>query len=397
MSIKSILLAGLLLLNLHGVSANAVPNTFEVGTGTIANTLNGAPAVFTTFTFDTPFVEIPLVFLLPSTQGGDECDARVRNITLTTFEAYCTEAPPRDGEHVAVNIQYMAVTNGTHAIPTPGGGTVTFEAGFIDTQAVQHNCASGCGTESWVVVTPGGVNAANAAILSQVQTMANESSTPPSTFSTPFLTTAMDLAQGSSTQFGLALERNEVNNGSITMDERIAWLAVESSNGCVTLDFSSLGGPAAVPFQSIITDDLDDNVPGSDIHDGVDGFTNGNNSGCQSDEGATFANGCFTTTPVVLANKRTRNELDGGWLRQCFIGSNEIRLTIDEDRDRDDERGHALEGVSVVAFGQSFTTPVTLSRIEISQNDRDVALEWETATETFNIGFNIWGKVDQNW
>lgn len=397
MNIKPLLFSSFLLLSFSSLNTHAVGNTFEVGTGSIANTLNGNPAIFTTFTFDTPFIETPLVFLLPSTQGGDECDARIRNVTLTTFDAYCTEAPPRDGEHVAVTIQYLATTSGSHAVPITGGGTVTFAAGFIGTQNVQHNCASGCGTKGWDIVTPGGVNAANAAILSQIQTMANESSTPPSTSSTPFMTTAMDLNQGTSSQFGLALERNEVNNGSITMDERIAWLAVEDSGGCVTLDFSSFGGPAAVPFQSIITDDDDDTVAGSDIHDAVDGFTDGNNRGCQTDEGATFASGCFTTTPVVLANKRTRNEIDGGWLRQCFIGSNEIRLTIDEDRDRDNERSHALEGVSVVAFGQSFTTPVTLNQIEISQNNRDVYLNWETATETFNIGFNVWGKVEQNW
>jgi len=122
-------------------------NSFEVGTGTIGSTF--ASATFTTFNFATSFSETPIIFVLPSTQGGDECDVRIQNITLTSFDAVCAEAPPRDGEHVAVNIQYIALLPGVTAIPTTTGGSVTFEAGIIDTQTLQHNCAAaaGCGTE----------------------------------------------------------------------------------------------------------------------------------------------------------------------------------------------------------------------------------------------------------
>lgn len=397
------LLALFFLITSFTSTSHAEENSFEVGTGTIANTFNPNPVIFTTFTFAKSFAQsgtpdpdqLPLIFILPSTQGGDECDVRIRNVTLTTFDAYCTEAPPRDGEHVAVNIQYIALLPGVTTIPTTSGGSVTFEAGTVETQTVQHNCpgAAGCGPEGWDIITPTAVSPGNAAILGQIQTMNNESGNPPTTSSQPFLSTAIDPTQGGANQFGLALERSEVDEGSISDDEQIAWLAIEDTGGCETLDFSGLGGPASVAFQAIVTDDLAAGAAGGDIHDAPDGW----NDGCNASEGATFEMGCFTNTPVVLANKRTRNEGDGGWLRQCGISSTGLTVTIDEDRSTDNERNHADEGISVLAFGQAFSTPVTLSQIAITQLDRTVNFSWETSTETFNIGFNLWGKIGNDW
>jgi len=188
------------------------------------------------------------------------------------------------------------------------------------------------------------------------------------------------------------LERNEVDEGSVTTNETIGWLAIEDTGGCVELDFSGRGGPADVPFQSIVTDDLTV-AAGGDIHGAPDGW----NDGCNGGEGATFEAGCFTNTPVVLANKRTRNEEDGGWLRQCGISTTGINVTIDEDRSTNNERNHAREGISVLAFGESVTTPVTLSYLQIKQLDRLVTFEWETSTETLNVGFNLWGKLKGKW
>ncbi|MGH1428384.1 MAG: C25 family cysteine peptidase [Arenicella sp.] len=394
MSIKSLLFAAFFM-SLVVSPAKAMFNSFEVGTATIASTFAPNPVTFTSFTFAEEFSATPLVFVLPSTQGGDECDVRIRNVSSMGFDAYCTEAPPRDGEHVAVNIQYVAILPGVTTVPS-SAGPIIFEAGTIDTQAVQHNCASGCGTASWVHVDPSSVAPANAAIIGQIQTMENESGTPPSTSSEPFLSTAIDPSQGTVDEFGLALQRSEVNNGTITSDETIAWLAVENTGAsCVTLDLSTLGGPASVPFQSIVTDDIAQGAPG-DIHGPVDGWNDGSNNGCNANEGAEFASMCFSNTPVVVANKRTHNE-EGGWLRQCNISTNEIRLTIDEDRDRDNERNHADEGISVLAFGMAFNTPVTLSHIAINQLGRNMTFDWETSTETFNIGFNLWGELNGEW
>lgn len=378
--------------------AYANPNTFEVREVRIP-TQTGATGMITV-TFDTPFAVTPLVFTLASTRGGNPCDSRVSNVTLTSFDVACVEAS-NDGPHADMDIQYLAITPGVHAIPTSGGGTVTFEAGSIDTMTQQYGytCPPGdavtdCVVEGFDMVAPVTPFATTPAILGQVQTLNSESAAPPGTNSEPFLTTAFRISEASPNLFGLALERSEDIDGAVTRDETIAWLAVERTRGCETLDLSAKGGPSAVNFQSIVTDAIDDGEPGdTDGFDAVDGWSDG----CNANEGATFEMGCFTTAPVVLANKRSFNEGDGGWLRQCLISTNEVRLTVDEDQDSDGERNHADESSSILAFGPAFTTPVTMSKVTVSVTDNLADFSWQTSTETFNIGFNVWGEFNGDW
>ncbi|MGH1539148.1 MAG: C25 family cysteine peptidase [Arenicella sp.] len=385
------------LLITHQAFAN--PNTFEVRAVNIGGTNAGTG--FITITFDAPFIVTPLVFTLGATNGGHACDARVTNVTLTSFDVACVESSNYNGPHTGMAIQYLAITPGVHAIPTSGGGTVTFEAGSISTTTQQYNyvCPPGdavtdCVTEGFDTVTPATSFSATPVILGQVQTSVNESATPPGTTSQPFLTTAFDIDESNATSFGLAIERNEDIAGAVTMNETVAWLAVERTTACETLDFSALGGPSAVNFQAFATDEFDNGTAGdTDGFDALDGWTNG----CNANEGASFAAGCFTTAPVVLANKRSRNESDGGWLRQCTINTSEVRLTIDEDRGSDTERAHADESASILAFGPAFSTPVTLSNISVSTTQKTADFSWQTATETFNIGFNLWGEFNNKW
>jgi len=396
-AIKKILFAFPLLFFIS-VSTFANPNTFEVREVNIP-TQNAASGMIT-ITFDTPFAVTPLVFSLASTRGGNPCAARVSNVTLTSFDVACVESS-NDGPHADMDIQYLAITPGVHAIPTSTGGTVTFEAGSVDTMTQQYGytCPPGdavtdCVAEGFDMITPATVFATTPAILGQVQTLNSESAAPPGTNSEPFLTTAFRISEASPNLFGIALERSEDIDGAVTRDETIAWLAVERTRGCETLDLSAKGGPSAVNFQSIVTDQFDDGAPGdTDGFDAVDGWSDG----CNANEGATFEAGCFTTAPVVLANKRSFNEGDGGWLRQCLINTNEVRLTIDEDQDSDGERNHADESSSILAFGPAFTTPVTMSEVSVSVTDKTVNFEWQTSTETFNIGFNLWGEFNGDW
>jgi len=385
---------------------HAAPNTFEVREVAIPG--QNAASGMITVTFDTPFAVTPLVFSLASTRGGNPCAARVSNVTLTSFDVACVESS-NDGPHAGMDIQYLAITPGVHAIPTSTGGTVTFEAGSIDTTTQQHNydCSGAdpnvdlptdCVAENFDPIAPTTAFTATPAILGQVQTLNNESAAPPGTNSEPFLTTAFRIDETNPSLFGLALERNEVPEGAITVDETIAWLAVERTTGCETLDLSAKGGPSAVNFQSIVTDAFDAGAAGdTDGFNAIDGWTNGGSRGCNANEGAMFAAGCFTTAPVALANKRSRNEDDGGWFRQCVVSTSEIRLTIDEDQGSDSERGHVNESASILAFGPAFTTPVTMSKISVSVIDDSADFSWQTATETFNIGFNLWGEFNGNW
>ena len=370
----------LLCLLFIGDFAKADPNTFEVDTVTLNSTLVAMPD-FTTVTFATPFVTTPLVFAIPTQQGGDACAIRIQNVTTDDFEAACVEPDNFDGGHIAMDMHYIAITSGEHDIDISGGGTVTFEAGSIDTDTVQHNCASGCGTEGYDTVSFSASFSTAPVVLAQVQTMENETNDPPDDVSEPFLTTAIRTGSITSSQFELALERSEENDGSITDDETIAWLAVEETSGCTTLDFSDIGGPSSVAFEAIITDD------------DIDGWGNG----CDSGEGASFSSGCFSSNPIVVATKRTHDGGDGGWLRRCSLSTSEVRFTVDEDTNRDSERNHTSERASVLAFGSAFTTPVSLSHVKVGQKGRKLKMEWQTATETFNLGFNIWGNLYGEW
>ena len=365
-------------------NANAAPNTFQVGSGTIHDTF--ANNTYDTFNLAPPFVDTPAIFILGNTAGSNSCEVRLQNVGLTSFDAVCAEDSSWDGQHLAVPVQYAAITEGVKTIPTNNGGSVTFEVGCVDTNSVQHNCTTGCDTESYEDIMFSASFTNPPVVLANIQTTANATlGAPPVNSIEPILSVAVDNITSSG--FDLALDLNKENNVGSLNDERICWLAVEETSRCDlggtddTLNFSSIGGPASVAFEAIITPD------------NIDGWDNG----CNNTEEATFTPGCFTSTPVAIATKRGRQEPEG-WLRYCTLNSGELRLTIDEQRVTGQNRQHVDETASVVAFGSSFTTPVTLSRFSSEQKGaRRINFEWETESESFNIGFHLWAEIDGQW
>lgn len=362
----------------------AGPNTFQVGSDTIHNTFTFP--TFDTFALAPDFAETPAVFILGNIAGNNSCEVRLQNIDTDSFDAVCAEDSSWDGEHVDVPIQFAAITEGVKTIPTNNGGSVTFEVGCVDTNAVQHNCASGCDAESYEAITFTAGFTNPPVVIANIQTVANATlGAPPSNPIQPMLSVAIDnIAAGG---FDLALDLNKENNVGSLNDEKICWLAVEETSRCDlagtddTLNFSSIGGPASVAFEAIITPD------------NIDGWDNG----CNNTEEATFTPGCFTSTPVAIATKRGRQEAEG-WLRYCTLNTGELRLTIDEQRVAGQNRQHVDETASVIAFGSSFTTPVTLARFSSKQSGpRHAVFKWATESESFNIGFNIWAEVDGEW
>ncbi|MCH9647663.1 MAG: hypothetical protein K0U98_05445 [Deltaproteobacteria bacterium] len=340
----------------------------------------------------------PLVFAIPTNAGGNPCAIRFEAVRQDGFDAVCAESPTEDGPHLAMDLHYIAIEPGVHAIPATVGGsptTITIAAGSTSTSAVQHGCAStaACGTEGSVSLSFGTTFSSAPALLLQIQSLNSESSTPPGTASTPHLTsTIVEDTNGnpiiSTTGADVALERSETQQGTVSA-ESIGWLAVEATSACTTLDFSSFGGPASVPFEAIITGAV------------VDGWADG----CTAGEGATFSTGCFSASPAVVATKRTRNEDDGGWLRRCTAGfsATAARFTVDEDRNSgagnqgDTERNHVDEAASVLAFGTDFSTPVTLSSFSSERTAAGVRFRWTTATEVGNVGFHLYEVTPQRW
>ncbi|MEM7352302.1 MAG: C25 family cysteine peptidase [Acidobacteriota bacterium] len=310
---------------------------------------------------------------------------RIRDVTTiptgpctgASFLASCAEPPGEDGPHVSIDMHFIAITPGARLLANTDGTTTLVEAGTTTTQTQQHNCpvASGCGTEGWDSVAFSTTFPNAPAVLAQIQSVANETSIVDPTAVNPppsitWLTSAVQSV--STTGFELALERSEADVGAISSDETIAWLAIEQTGGCRSLD---LGGGASVMFEAAATPTQ------------IDGWDDGCNA---VPEGYAF-DCAFSSSPLVVATKRTHNGGDGGWLRRCLLDSNQVVFTVDEDQTQDGERSHIDEAASIVAFANDFVcfaaTQALVASLHAFQAPVGVEVEWNTAAEASTLAF----------
>lgn len=275
---------------------------------------------WTSVTFIRPFPSTPLVFALPTTDGGDPATLRIRNVTSTGFQVVQTEPSANDGPHVAMPTAYLAIEPGDHMLPD-GSRVLAFEH-------TTSSFANRLLTTTWDPLFFPSPFTTTPAVLGSIQTTNNESGTPPSTSSVPFMD--VGLRNVTSSSFQVTLERAESVAGSVTTPERIAILAID--NGVNASFVDTLG--TSVRLQSLATIA---NVQG-------------------------YSNGCFTNsyptsfggTPLAVASAMTRNGNNGGWVRRCSQSASSIGLTIDEDIDTDSERSHISEAAGVVAASTAF-------------------------------------------
>ena len=301
------------------VSGIGAASAFDLEMGAITLNDTFTNATWTNVTFVQPFPTAPVVVSLPTNQGGDPANVRIRNVTATGFEILQTEPNGNDGPHVAMNTAYLAVEPGTHTLPD-GSQIIAFRHTTSQTIA-----GSGGGFDTLSLV-PGFPSPP--AIVTGLQTTRNETGNPPSTSSIPHIGVAVRNVTASSLQ--LSIERAESTSGSVTQSEDIAVIAIDSAVNVNFLD--SLG--TSINFQALVTPN---NIEGWD-------------------------NGCFTnsftstfgTSPVVVASMNTRAGGNGGWLRRCSLSSTSIGLTVDEDIDSDSERSHIAETAGVVAASNTF-------------------------------------------
>ena len=102
-----------LALILTGVAPAAFAFKMEAGTFTINATTGGSPG-FTSQTFQQAYAAPPLVFILTVNTGGNDATlVRIRNVTVTGFEAVTVEAPGNDGAHAAVTFCADVAGNGS--------------------------------------------------------------------------------------------------------------------------------------------------------------------------------------------------------------------------------------------------------------------------------------------
>jgi len=371
--------------------------TFEVGTGSLPATVTATATTqspFTRINFAAPFAAgvTPNVFpMTPEFGAGvddDPCTIRIRNINNTGFDAACLEPINEDRDSPAVNFDYIATVNGSLNVPVVGStASVRFESNcsFVNSQVFGPTCAN-CVVQPFQTqgFTPQSFSTAfnsPPALLTQISSTNNaiQGGNNQPGGEPEFLEAAVQSGSVTASGFNWALDRLEAGNGSIFSGETICYLAVEQ-NGCQELDFSSLGGPSSVDFAALEGGNVD-----------------GHDNGATAGEGATFPAGCFTNTPVVLGNSITRNGNNGGILRLVSQNSAAAIFTIDEDRVSNTERSHIDEDIAVLAFSSTFTTPVTLSQAQVTQAGRRTTFKWETSSETFHLGFHLWGETASGW
>lgn len=304
----------------------------EVGALNVIDTY--AKPEFTRVNFTQEFDEPPLVFTLPTTDGGNSAAHRVRNIDRDGFDIMTLEPDGEDGPHIAMALNYLAVEAGVHDLP--GGRKLI--AGTLETRKVQA-WGGGVSGIGWEKVGFAGQFSQAPAVLGQIQTMHNEQETRiPAKPSKPWLTTAIsDVTAGG---MRVALERSESLNGSVTQDETVAYFAIEPVS---RIRFDDSNGKQ-VEMEVIRTGEL------------LQGW------GTCKQNRVEFSQR-WPKTPVVLATKNTRDgdagigEGDGGWLRRCSSTTTYTELQVDEVRTKigDRNRNHATrERAGLVMFSGNF-------------------------------------------
>lgn len=313
------MMAGWLTVSLLSAAPHSPARAFEMEMAPVVlNDTFSVPA-WTSVTFLEPFDTRPLVFVLPTDQGGDPATIRVRNVTTTGFELLQVEPSANDGPHVSMTTAYLAIEPGNHVLPD-GSRIIALER----TTAAFVNRLVGV---SWdLLAFPTAFTSAPAAVV-QIQTMASEGQTPPGSPSAPFMDVGMRNLGPASVE--ITLERGESTAGTV-LPERVGIVAIDNAARVPFVD----GFGTAVTLQSIASPD---NIQG-------------------------WSNGCYTnaypapfaSTPLAVASVNSRDGNNGGWIRRCSETPAALGLTVDEDIDNDSERSHTTESAGIIAASAAF-------------------------------------------
>ncbi len=306
---------------------------FEADTFNVNNTFNNSQ--FTCRTFATPFPTTPVVVILPDQRGGDASDFRMADVTPNQFCVLQVEPIGYDGEHLDMNVSFIAIEPGVHVLPD---GT-KIEAGFVNTMAYQGEFVTGT---SFANINFSHSYTTAPSLITQIQTMNSEDNITSTTqvypnlpVSSPWLTEAVNNVTTSSAQ--VALEVSEFTDLPDQI-ETIGYIAMEQKSG----SFTASGG-AIINYDSFVTGNV------------FEGWSDGCNS-------VTFPT-VNSSTRAVAASKRIRpqntseGDIDGGWFRRCNLTNTRLGLRIDESPrpPTDNERTHAAEPASIIVFSDVFT------------------------------------------
>ena len=289
---------------------------------------NTSGGVITHINFRQSYNSPPLVFTLATNNGSDPSALRVINVSTTGFDIYSVEPDGSDGTHAQMSaVPYIAIEAGSHELPN---GTRVV-AGIVNTQRFQSKTLVG---SSWQSVGLSGFSS-TPVVLGQIQTRVNErtDATVPTAVPQPWMTASIDNI--SSSGFNLALERAETTTGTLTSNESIAYLAIDSGlNGGSHYFASSTAGK--IEYESIRSNQI------------IQGWDNNPANGYTINFSKTYSN------PIAVSTINTRNDADGGWLRRRSISGNSMALLVDEDKAVDAERSHTTERAGLFLFSKPF-------------------------------------------
>ena len=274
-------------------------------------------------TYDIP----PLIFALANEGSGYTADTptalRIRNITTTGFEIVQVEPNPDNGTHPSVNINYIAIDEGEHTLGD--GSRIVAKLHSTSTQQ-GSNIANK--DKQWDSITFATAFTDTPIVLGMIQDIANETSSLPSSYSSPWMSVAMDSITTSG--LNIAIEKSDTPNSTLGTNETIAYLVMEQNIQSSIADTNC----SIVKYETILTSS---NIVGWD-------------SGCTTFD---FLN-TYSSNPNILGTKNSLNDTDGGWLRQCSLSTTTVGLVIDEDQSDDKERRHNKEIGGIIVFERDF-------------------------------------------
>ncbi|RKX81301.1 MAG: hypothetical protein DRP57_12040, partial [Spirochaetes bacterium] len=255
--------------------------------------------------FNTSFDD-PVVVANPISNNTNDSIAPRINVTENGF--YIKLQAPQTQTPTTEQVAWIAIEQGTWTLPD---GTKIEAHKTTTDKEVKASGSNACPDPGeWLTLKFNHSYSELPVILAQVQTFNDPS----------FVTVAVH--NDNTTHLNISMEVSETCNDHGT--ETIGWIAVESNKGGTLQDVYR-----SVKYETIRTSTL---IQGRDDGCFVQSFTER-----------------FTRTPVVIATKDSRNDLDGGWLRRCSLNATSIGLFVEEDQN-DSERFHNAESAGIIAF-----------------------------------------------
>ena len=120
--------------------------------------------------------------------------------------------------------------------------------------------------------------------------------------------------------------------------------------------------------------------------------------------------GCFRDNVLATFDDAAATPAEN----ECAVANPTIDGTFSPTGNLSDFNGEPLSGtwtITAVDFfpaDQTFliadgiclsatTTPVTVSSIKTQQRNNRIIFDWQTSSEAFNLGFHVWGLIDNQW